>query len=120
MTTEDVDAFVRLVSMTTQSQLYTLDGLTVPWLPFMYGRKSKATAVKALRKVVEKCPVRQTRLERLAFFYCWMSPRQLLRPWTLMRFSTWAADGTYSQMELLERMDSGMKILGRRTAFVGS
>ncbi|KAL3238013.1 hypothetical protein MRX96_048116 [Rhipicephalus microplus] len=59
---------------------------------------------------------RQTRIKHLAFFYCWLSPRLLLRPWALMRLSTWAEDGTYSQMELLEPMHNAMKTLGLRTA----
>ncbi|KAH7938725.1 hypothetical protein HPB51_028758 [Rhipicephalus microplus] len=120
MTAQDMDVLFRLVSMATDSQLYTLDNVRFRWLPYMNGRRSNTMAVRALRKAVEKCPVRQTRLERLAFFYCWLSPLQLLRPWTLMRFSAWAANANYSQMELLKHVDNAMKILGHRTTFMGT
>ncbi|KAL1480003.1 hypothetical protein MTO96_051401 [Rhipicephalus appendiculatus] len=119
MTAQDMDALFRLVSMATDSQLHSLDNLMFRWLPYMKGRRSNTMAVRALRKAVEKCPVRQTRLERLAFFYCWLSPLQLLRPWTLMRFSTRVANGICSQMELLQRIDNAMKILGRKTGVYG-
>ncbi|XP_075726522.1 uncharacterized protein LOC142768434 isoform X2 [Rhipicephalus microplus] len=37
-----------------------------------------------------------------------------------MRFSAWAASANYSQMELLKHVDNAMKILGLRTAFMGT
>ncbi|KAH7950558.1 hypothetical protein HPB51_028411 [Rhipicephalus microplus] len=118
MTTQDVDALFRLVSMVTDSQQYSLDTLRIRWLPWMNGRRSSKAAVRALRKAVEKCPFHQTRLERLAFLYCWLSPLPPLRPWTLMRFSTWAANGMHGLMTLLKSIDKAMKILGRKTTFM--
>ncbi|KAH7939506.1 hypothetical protein HPB52_013346 [Rhipicephalus sanguineus] len=120
MTAQDMDALFQLVSMATDSQLHSLDNVNFRWLPYMKGRRSTTMAVRALRKAVEKCPVRQTRLERLVFFYCWLTPLQLLRPWTLMRFSVSAAAGASSHMQLLEGIETAMKILGLKTTSTGT
>ncbi|KAH6924701.1 hypothetical protein HPB50_022190 [Hyalomma asiaticum] len=114
MTSQDIDALFHFVSKATDSQLHSLDESRLEWVPYMRGRSSIRTAVRALRKAVEKCPLRSGRLERLAFFYSWLSPYNLIRPWTLMRYSSSVASQDPDPVALLRRIESSMWLLGRK------
>ncbi|KAL1426734.1 hypothetical protein MTO96_018049 [Rhipicephalus appendiculatus] len=118
MTVQDIDEAFSLLSTATEEQLCTFDEMNVPWLPRVKGRGSAELAVRALRETVESCQVREERLELLGYFYCWMTPLQVLRPWTLMTLGDVAKQEAFSETALLNRIANAMKELGCETTFV--
>lgn len=106
------------LSIATAEQLRDFDEKNIPWLPPMRGQRSTEQAVRALRRTVESCTVLEQRLERLAYFYCWMMPLQVLRPWTLMTVGDVFKEESFSEATLLTRIANAIRDLGRETTFV--
>ncbi|KAL3218845.1 hypothetical protein MRX96_031374 [Rhipicephalus microplus] len=94
------------------------NGWTIRGFPASGKWRKKTLVVAALRRAVEKGSSRQVRLERVAFFYCWLSSLNLLPVWTLFRFTVSVAKaGGYKAAHLVEHMASALKVLGHRTTF---
>ncbi|KAH7939502.1 hypothetical protein HPB52_013342 [Rhipicephalus sanguineus] len=118
MTSVDIDLAFSFLSLATVEQLRNIEEMNIPWLPPMRGQGGREHPVRALRRTVESCPVLEQRLERLACFYCWMAPLQVLQPWTLMTLGDVFQEESFSEAALLIRIANAIRDLGRETTFV--
>lgn len=112
-----MDMLSCLISLLQENQLQMLDEAKFPWLPRVRDKRSP-WIIKVVRGALEACRIPDERLKRIAWFYCWLVPLHVLRPWTLFHLSVAAV--VSNEFTILDRLASALKILGRETTFVAT
>lgn len=113
MTESDLDVLCGFLIKVPLEELYCLDEATMLWLPPLKGMASR-TIVNTIRRSLELVKSLDDRLEIVAWLYCWMMPRNILRQWMLYKLSESLCSADFT---LHKRLSSAMALPGCDNVF---